>query len=175
MCTNACEFFSHIIPWSCPYFLNLFLNLNINGLMVFYHMNVANFIYPMYYYYWTFIWYCFFSITNYRICVKSFVQNHDYVLRLNWIFESQCVTTLKILHVCLCVCQSLSRLWLCDPMDCNPPGSSVLGILQARILEWVTISFSRVSSLPRDMTQVSCISDKFFTIWATREAVSGFP
>ena len=41
---------------------------------------------------------------------------------------------------------------LCDPMDCSPPGSSVHGILQARILEWVAISFSRGSSQPRDKT-----------------------
>ena len=43
---------------------------------------------------------------------------------------------------------------LCDPMDCNPPGSSILGILHARILEWVAISFSRESSWPRDRTWV---------------------
>ena len=47
---------------------------------------------------------------------------------------------------------------LCDPMDCSPPGSSVHGILQVRILEWVTISFSRGSSQPRDQNQVSCIA-----------------
>ena len=56
-------------------------------------------------------------------------------------------------------------LTLCDPMDYSPPGSSVHGILQARILESVTISFSRGSSWPRDRTQVSCIAGKFFTIW----------
>ena len=44
---------------------------------------------------------------------------------------------------------------LCDPMDCSPPGSSVCGILQARILEWVAISFSRGSSQSRDRTPVS--------------------
>ena len=43
-----------------------------------------------------------------------------------------------------------SRPTLCDPMDCSPPGSSVHGILQARMLEWVAISFSRRSSQPRD-------------------------
>ena len=59
---------------------------------------------------------------------------------------------------------------LCDPMDCSPPGSSVHGIFQARILEWVAISFSRGSSQPRDRTQVSCITDRRFSIWATREA-----
>ena len=46
-------------------------------------------------------------------------------------------------------------LTLCDPTDCSPPGSSVHGILQARILQWVAIPFSRGSSQPRDQTQVS--------------------
>ena len=46
---------------------------------------------------------------------------------------------------------------LCDHMGCSPPGSSVHGIFQARVLEWVAISFSRGSSQPRDWTQVSCI------------------
>ena len=54
---------------------------------------------------------------------------------------------------------------LCDPMDCNPPGSSVHGILQARILEWVVIPFSRGSSQPRDWTQVSWIAGRFSAIW----------
>ena len=58
---------------------------------------------------------------------------------------------------------------LCDPMDCSPPGSSVHGILQARILEWVAISFSRRSSQPRDRTRISRIVGRRFTIWATRE------
>ena len=65
-----------------------------------------------------------------------------------------------------------SCLTLCDPMDWGPPGSSVHGILKARILEWVAISFSRGSSWPRDWTWVSCIASGFFTIWATREAWS---
>ena len=59
---------------------------------------------------------------------------------------------------------------LCDPMDCSPPGSSVHGILQARILEWFSISFSRGFSWSRDWTQVSCIAGRFFTIWAIWEA-----
>ena len=54
-------------------------------------------------------------------------------------------------------------------MDCSLPGSSVHGIFQARILEWVAISFSRGSSQLRDRTRVSCIAGKRFTIWATRE------
>ena len=59
----------------------------------------------------------------------------------------------------------------CDPMDCSPPGSSVHGISQARILKWVVISFSRGSSPPRDGTQVSCIScigRQILYHWATR-------
>ena len=68
--------------------------------------------------------------------------------------------------------QSLqSYLTLCDTVDCSLPGSSVHGILQARILEWVTISSSRGSSPPRDRTLVSCIAGRYFTIWATREAL----
>ena len=55
-------------------------------------------------------------------------------------------------------------------MDCSPPDSKVHGILQARILEWVAFPFFRGSSQPRDRTQVSCITDRFFTTWATREA-----
>ena len=55
-------------------------------------------------------------------------------------------------------------------MDCSPPGSSVHGILQARILEWIAISFSRESSQLRDQIWVSCIADRFFTVWAAREA-----
>ena len=50
------------------------------------------------------------------------------------------------------------------------PGSSVHGILQARILEWVAISFFRGSSRPRDQTRVSCTADRVFTKWAMREA-----
>ena len=57
-----------------------------------------------------------------------------------------------------------------DPVDCSLPGSSVHWILQARILEWAAISFSRVSSWPRDWTRVSRIAGRHFNLWATREA-----
>ena len=57
----------------------------------------------------------------------------------------------------------------CDPMDYSLPGSSVHGIFQAKVLEWVAISFSRGSYQPRDQTRVSCIIGKHFTVWATRE------
>ena len=58
---------------------------------------------------------------------------------------------------------------LCNPMDCSLPGSSVHGILQARILEWVPVS--RGSFQPRDQTQISHIAGRIFTFWATREAL----
>ena len=62
---------------------------------------------------------------------------------------------------------------LCDRMDCSLPHSSVHGIFQARVLEWVAISFSRGSSRPRDQTQDSHIVGRHFTIWATREVSQG--
>ena len=66
--------------------------------------------------------------------------------------------------------KSLSRVWLCDPMDRSLPGSLVQGLFQARVLEWGAISFSRGSSRPRNWTQVSRIVGRRFTVWATREA-----
>ena len=67
-----------------------------------------------------------------------------------------------------------SYLTLCDPMDCSPPGSSVHGILQARILESVVILFSTRLSWPRDHTRVNlespALEGGFFTHWATWEA-----
>ena len=56
------------------------------------------------------------------------------------------------------------------PCGCSPPGSSVHGILQERILEWVAISFYRGSFWPRDQTWVSCIAGRCFTLWATRDS-----
>ena len=74
---------------------------------------------------------------------------HDWVTKLNWtehIFESES----EVAQSCLT---------LCDPMDCILQGSSVHGIFQAIVLEWIAISFSRGSSRPRDWTQVNCIVD----------------
>ena len=64
-----------------------------------------------------------------------------------------------------------SQLSHVRPMDCSLPGTSVHGIFQARILEWVAISFSRASSRLRGRTPVSCTAGRFFTIWAPREAL----
>ena len=60
---------------------------------------------------------------------------------------------------------------LCDPMDSTLPGSSAHEIFQARVVEWAATSFSRGCSQPRDRTWVSCIADRCFTTWATREAL----
>ena len=66
-------------------------------------------------------------------------------------------------RLCCCwVAQSCLTLW--DPTDCSLPGSSVHGILQARILEWVAIPFCGGYSWPRDWTQVSCLAGRFFTM-----------
>ena len=75
--------------------------------------------------------------------------------------------------VCCCFC-SVAKLCptLCDPVNCSPPGSSVHGIFQARILKWVTIYFSRESSWPRNPTRVSCICRRILYHLTTREAIS---
>ena len=78
----------------------------------------------------------------------------------------------------------LSRVWLCDPKSCNPPGSSVHGTFHAVILELVAISYSKGSSLPRDQTLISCIScisrqvlyhcaTLCWCSWSTNEPCSG--
>ena len=82
----------------------------------------------------------------------------------------------RLLNECLCAKLLHSCLTLCDSMDCSPPGFSVHMILQARILEWVAISFSRGSSPPRDWTQVSVspiLAGEFFTTKTTWEALFG--
>ena len=79
-----------------------------------------------------------------------------------WKFDAWCVyEEREVTQLCLT---------LCDPMGYSLPGSSIHGIVQARVLEWVAISFSRESSRPRDWTQVSRIAGRQFTDWATRKA-----
>ena len=94
--------------------------------------------------------------------------NETCLLHCRWILYCWAVTPV----------QSEKWKWSCSimsdslwPMDCSPPGSSVHEILQARILDWVAISFSRGSSWPRDRTQVSLIAGRRFNLWATREAL----
>ena len=102
----------------------------------------------------SFIW-----VTPPRMLVvfsASQCDSHDLLLR--------CYVRMKVRVL-------VAHLYLapCNPMDCSPPGFSVHGTLQARIVEWVAVSFSRGSSRPRDQTRVSCIAGRFFIVWATRE------
>ena len=113
-----------------------------------------------------------FSINNLQkiVWTKVYILQQKLFLKKIYIY----------IYVCVCVCVCVCSKWcvlaaqscpsLCVPMDCNPPGYSVHGILQARILERVVIPFSRGSSQPRDQTWVSCIIGGFFTVWTTREA-----
>ena len=71
-------------------------------------------------------------------------------------------------HIWVKVAQSCPTF--CDPTGCSLPGSLVPEIFQARMLEWVAISFSRGPSQPRNRTQVSCLEGSFFTVWTIREA-----
>ena len=88
----------------------------------------------------------------------------QYYLRKFW-YLSDCGTS------CLKVKVSSLCPTLCGLMDCSLPGSSVHGIFQARILEWVAIPFSRGSCQPRDWTQASRTGSGFLIVWATREAL----
>ena len=88
------------------------------------------------------------------------VKNQHDACPLYWVLSKYCLKWSEV--------KSLSRVRLCDPMECSLPGSLVQGIFHARVLEWVAISFSRGSSRPRDQTQVSHIVGRSFTIWATK-------
>ena len=88
------------------------------------------------------------------------LKQGDAITHLLWVSEWVSEWASKVTQSCLT---------LCDPMGSSLPGSLVHGILQARILKWVAISFSKGSSQPRDQTQVSCIVDRRFTVWATGE------
>ena len=87
-------------------------------------------------------------------CVMWESESHPFV-RWN---ELMCVRACSVAQSCPT---------LCDHTDCSPPGSSVHGVLQARILEWVAMPSSRGYSQPRDWTQVSYIAGRFFINWAT--------
>ena len=84
--------------------------------------------------------------------------NKSFLVRAEW---------WKPEYACVCACVHAQSFQLCptfcDPMDCSPPDSSVHGIFQVKILEWVTLPSSRESSQPRDQIQVSCIAGRFST------------
>ena len=88
-------------------------------------------------------WAAVYEVTQSRTRLKrlsSSSSSSDYIIKYRGLVTQLCPT-------------------FCKPMNCSPQGSSVHGILQARILEWITIPFSRGSSQPRDHTRVSCIAD----------------
>ena len=81
----------------------------------------------------------------------------------------KCIYTCMYIHIYVCLLGVQSYPTFCESRDCSQPGSSVHGILQARILEWVAIPFSKRYSQPRDQTWVSYIAGRFLTVWATIE------
>ena len=117
-----------------------------------------------------------------------YVSKYLRILEFIVSFQFNCIglydtSSLNCFEVCLMLAQcSVSQLCpaVFDPMDCSPVFSSVHGIFQERILQWIVISFSRVSSLPRDWTWISHIAGRIFTIWDIRKSthshlfVSGF-
>ena len=98
----------------------------------------------------------------------KFNSDSRYMLVFSCNSLEMCMTQMSVLVAQFCPT-------LCDPVDCSPPGSSVHGILQTRILEWAAILFSRGSSRPKDQTWVSCIAGRFLTIWVTREGTKLSP
>ena len=105
-----------------------------------------------------------------RFCLCQMVWSHSYSKNIK---KTGKVVSLPLswapnyrnkLYMCL---DTQSCLTLRDPVDHSPLGSSVHGILQDRILEWVAIPFSKRSSQPRDQSWVSCIAGRFLTIWDT--------
>ena len=103
----------------------------------------------------------------------SFGNSHDNTCELMFHCDFDCISLvitdvehlfihLRFLsfwrNACVCVLLTQSCSIFCDPKDCSPPNSLVHGILQAKILEWATMTFSKGSSQPRDQTQVLCFS-----------------
>ena len=99
---------------------------------------------------------------------------NGYMYTYGWVtslftWNNHNLVCLLIGYVKLKVLVTQSCPTLCDSVDCSPPGSSACGILQARILEWVVISFSRGSSQLKDWTWVSHTAGRFFILWVTRD------
>ena len=103
-------------------------------------------------------------------CVSSSITN-AYLDNLAWCLWALCLPSMRTIAICILhlylVVQSC--LTLCDSMHYSPPTSSVHGVLQAKILEWLAISCSRWSSQPRGLTLVSCIAGWFFRVGAIRK------
>ena len=113
-------------------------------------------------------------------CKMSIRLSHIIIISFNYSRSLMCFSlSFFLIHlffiIILCVLSCFSHAQLCESMNCSPPGSSVHGIFQARVLEWVAMPFSRGSSWLRDWMGDSCIAGRFFMIWATRKAPSYHP
>ena len=118
------------------------------------------------FFWWTFVHFLW-RIEFYPL--KSGLGEKEYMYMYGWIpslFTWNYHNIVSRLCAMLCL---VTQSCLCNPMGCSLPGSS-MGILQARILEWVVMPSSGESSQPKDQTQVSCIAGRFFTVWTTRKA-----
>ena len=113
------------------------------------------------------------------VCIRTSQWKHywirvmckiRYFKNLEWFQETTDIFVYCIYFFCFCLVAKFC-LTLCNPVNCGLAGSFVRGIFQARTLEWVVISFSRGSSLPRDQTHVSCTSRQILYTWDTREVV----
>ena len=100
-------------------------------------------------------------------CARGWLTVQQTFYFFSWVL-SYTTFLLYMFEMCAQCLQSWMTLW--DPMDCSPPGSSVYGILQARILEWVAISYSREPSPPGNQTHVSCVGRRSLYHCATWEA-----
>ena len=104
-------------------------------------------------------------------CIGRQILNHWTTREAQFLALIQWAKGWQAEYWVLCVSHSVVSNSLWPHGLYSPPSSFVHGIFQARILEWVAISFSRGSSWPRYQTQVSCIAVRCFTVWATREAL----
>ena len=135
-------------------------------------MNYFNaFLIQLLLYYWDKLTLFEIELYDCHFLCSTFLMCHWYSFLVYFVYE---ISLLEFFCYILCVCvlAAQSCPTLRDPMHFSPPGSSVHGILQARILEWAAIPFSRGCSWPRDWTLVSCVAGRLFTFWSTREALN---
>ena len=115
------------------------------------NLNIASYVNGLYFFFYFFWSYLYIFLDHFSFAAFTFYWFLKYISEWSEVTQS-CLT-------------------LCYPMDCSLPASSVHGMFQAIVLEWIAISFSRVSSQTRDWIWVSRIVDRHFTIWATREVI----
>ena len=170
------KFFINFLAVYCSYFGNFCLRLLHwdNLLLV-----SSSFTFHLCIYIFKILAFCSYMLQIYFVhfffnCIKRCFQCTElFSGEIYWFFSTKClyvgfpVSISSLVKVKVLVAQS--HLIICNLMDCSPSGSSVHGILQARILEWIAIPFSRASAQPRDWTWLSCIAGRFFTFWATKD------